>query len=107
MGVFQSVCPRIRKQNQESCYEPGEQFEFVDSSVRQLLDRGVIGVWNPDWGEPRVISLLKVVPKEDNTYRLILDLSKMIKYLRFPRFKYAHITQTIEMYLSLVTSCLL
>ena len=98
MGVFQSVCPRIRKQNQESCYEPAEQFEFVDSSVRQLLDRGVIGVWNPDWGEPRVISPLKVVPKKGNTYRLILDLSKMNKHLRFPRFKYAHINQTRDVF---------
>ena len=98
MGVFQSECPRIRKQNQESCYEPVEQFEFVDSSVRQLLDRGVIGVWNPDWGEPRVISPLKVVPKKGNTYRLILDLSKMNKHLRFPRFKYAHINQTRDVF---------
>ena len=98
MGVFQSVCPRIRKQNQESCYVPAEQFEFVDSSVRQLLDRGVIGVWNPDWGEPRVISPLKVVPKKGNTYRLILDLSKMNKHLRFPRFKYAHINQTRDVF---------
>ena len=53
MGVFHSECPRIRKQNQESCYEYVEQFEFVDSSVSQLLDRGVIDIWNPDWGEPR------------------------------------------------------
>jgi hypothetical protein len=39
MGVFHSECPRIRKKNQESCYEPAEQFEFVDNSGRQLLDR--------------------------------------------------------------------
>ena len=87
----------LEKQNQESCYEPVEQFEFVDSSVRGVIgvwDRGVIGVWNPDWGEPRVISPLEVIPKEGNTYRLVLDLSKMDKYLRFPRFKYAHINQT-------------
>jgi hypothetical protein len=98
MGIFHSECPRIRKQNQVSCYEPVEQFEFVDSSIRQLLARGVIGVWNPDWGEPRVISPLKVVPKKGNTYRLILDLSKMNKHLRFPRFKYAHINQTREVF---------
>ena len=91
MGVFHSECPRIRKQNQESCYESVEQFEFVDSSASQLLDRGVIGIWNPDWGEPVVISPLKVVPKKCNTFRLILDWSKMNKYLSFPRFKYAHI----------------
>ena len=48
MGTFLTECPRIRKQNQESCYEPVEQFEFVDSSISQLLDRGVIGVWNSD-----------------------------------------------------------
>jgi hypothetical protein len=91
MGVFQSECPRIRKQNQESCYEPVEQFEFVDSPVRQLLNRGVIGVWNPDWVEPRVISPLNVVPKKGNTYRLILDLSKTNTYLSFTRFNYTHI----------------
>ena len=44
MGTFLIECPRIRKQNQKSCYEPIEQFEFVDSSISQLLDRGVIGV---------------------------------------------------------------
>ena len=100
MGVFplESRCPRIRKQNQESCYESVEQFEFVDSSVSQLLDRGVIGIWNPDWGEPVVISPLKVVPKKGNTYRLILDLSKMNKYLSFPRFEYAHIIQTRDVF---------
>ena len=52
MGAFHSECLRIRKQNQESCYEYVEQFECVDSSASQLLDRGVIGTWNPDWGEP-------------------------------------------------------
>jgi hypothetical protein len=98
MGVFHSECPRIRKQNPESCYESVEQFEFVDSSVSQLLDRGVIGTWNPDWGEPVVISPLKVVPKKGNTFRLILDLSKMNKYLSFPRFKYAHINQTGDVF---------
>lgn len=98
MGVFHSVCPSIRKHNQESCYEPVEQFEFVDSSVSQLLDRGVIGIWDPDWSAPIVISPLKVVPKKGNTYRLILDLSKMNKYLSFPRFKYAHINQTRDVF---------
>ena len=39
MGTFLTDCPRIRKQNQESCYEPIEQFEFVDSSISQLLVR--------------------------------------------------------------------
>ena len=48
--------------------------------------------------EPRVISPLKVVPKKGNTYRLILDLSKMNKHLRFPRFKYAHINQTRDVF---------
>ena len=109
MGVFHSECPSIRKQNQESCFEPIEQFEFVDSSVRELLDRGVIGIWNPDWGEPRVISPLKVVPKKGNVYRLILDVSKMNKHLRFPRFKYAHINQTRDVFEpgDLLTCCLL
>ena len=96
MGTFLTECPRIRKPNQESCYEPVEQFEFVDSSISQLLVRGVIGVWDSDWGEPRVISPLKVVPKKGNTYRLILDLSKMNKYLRIPRFKYANINQSYQ-----------
>ena len=98
MGVFHSECPRIRKQNQESCFEPVEQSEFVDSSVRQLLDRGLIGVWDPDWGEPRVISPLEVVAEKGNTYRSILDLSKMDRYLNFLRFKYAHIDQTRDVF---------
>ena len=98
MGVFHSECPRIKEQNQESCYESVERFEFVDSSVSQLLDRGVIGIWNSDWGEPVVISPLKVVPKKGSTFRLILDLSKMNKYLNFPRFKYDHINQPRDVF---------
>ena len=39
-----------------------------------------------------------MVPKKDNTYRLILDLSNMNKYLRFPRFKYANINQTRDVF---------
>ena len=53
-----------------------EQFEFVNSSIN--VDRGVIGIWNPDWGEPRVISPLKVVPKKGNTYRLSLVISCLL-----------------------------
>ena len=79
MGTFLTECPKIRKRNQESCYEPFEQFEFVDSSISQLLGRDDIGVWNLDWGEARVISPLKVVPTKGNTYRLILDLSRLNK----------------------------
>ena len=98
MGRFLTPCPRIRKQNQQSCYEPEEQYEFVDGSVQQLLARGVIGEWDCAWGEPRVVSPLKVVPKKGNTYRLILDLSIMNKYLRFPRFKYARIEQIRDVF---------
>ena len=68
---------QIRKQNQESCYESIEQFEFVDSSISQLLDRGVIGIWNPDWGGPVVIhqdSTGFYLSNED----LIEGLSKLI-----------------------------
>ena len=42
MGTFMSECPRITKQNQEFCYEPVEQFEFVDISISQLLDKGML-----------------------------------------------------------------
>ena len=98
MGVFHSECPRIRKVNQESCYDPPEQFQFVSDSVEELLDRGVIGVWDASWGDPVVVSPLKVVPKKPDTYRLILDLSQMNKYLSFPRFKYASITQVRDVF---------
>ena len=98
MGEFHSECPRIRKPNQENCYEPAEQLQFVTDTVVELLGRGVIGVWEDDWGSPVVVSPLKVVPKKPDTYRLILDLSKMNKYLRFPRFKYASIAQVREVF---------
>ena len=58
----------------------------------------VFGIWDPDWGGPVVISPLEVVPKKRNTFRLILDLSKMNKYLSFPRFKYAYINQTRDVF---------
>ena len=80
-GHFWSEPPIIRKPNQSSCYEPPEQFDFVDSFIATLLARGCIGEWRSEWGQPRVISPLKVVPKKPDTFRLILDLSKMNYYL--------------------------
>ena len=42
------------------------------------------------------MSPLKVVPKKVNKYRLVLDLSKLNKYLLFPRFKYDIIAMVAE-----------
>jgi hypothetical protein len=85
---FETPCPPMRSVNQESCFEPKAQFDFVDESIKQLLDRGVVGRWDPAWGSPMVISPLKVVDKKGGLFRLILDLSKLNRHLRFPRFKY-------------------
>jgi hypothetical protein len=52
MGTFWAEPPKLRKKNQQSCYEPQEQFDFVDSSVRTLLSRGVISEWQSVWGDP-------------------------------------------------------
>ena len=93
MGTFWAEPPKLRKKNQQSCYEPQEQYDFVASSVHTLLSRGVISEWKAEWGEPKVISPLKVVPKKPDTFRLILDLSEMNYYLSFPKFKYDHINQ--------------
>ena len=93
MGTFWAEPPKLRKKNQQSCYEPQEQFDFVDSSVKTLLSRGVISEWQPEWGDPKVISPLKVVPKKPDTFRLMLDLSEMNWYLSFPKFKYDNIDQ--------------
>ena len=93
MGTFWAEPPKLRKKNQQSCYEPQEQFDFVDSSVKTLLSRGVISEWQSEWGDPKVISPLKVVPNKPDTFRLILDLSEMNWYLSFPKFKYDNIDQ--------------
>lgn len=95
---FQNECPIIRGINQPSCYEP-EQKQFVTDSVESLLARGVIGKWDTGkWGEPRVISPLKVVPKKGNLWRLILDLSRMNRYLQFPRFKYESVSMVRDVF---------
>jgi hypothetical protein len=85
---FETQCPPMRSVNQQSCFEPKAQFDFVEKSVQELLNRGVIGRWDPAWGTPKVISPLKVVDKKGGLFRLILDLSKLNRHLRFPKFKY-------------------
>jgi hypothetical protein len=91
MARFHSECPALSKRNQESCYDPPEHRNFIDESITKLLDRGVVGRWDPARGRPRVVSPLKVVPKKGGLFRLILDLSRLNKYLVFPRFKYDNI----------------
>ena len=58
----------------------------------------MIREWDPSWGKPKVVSPLKVVPKKGNKYRLILDLSKLNKFLIFPRFKYDSIAMVAEVF---------
>ena len=85
--------------NQDSCYEPPEQFAFVDLSVRKLLGKGVIAPWGSVWGPPKAVSPLKVVPKKGkDLFRLILDLSRLNKHLVFPKFKYASIQQAKDVF---------
>ena len=56
----------------------------------------MIREWDPSWSKPKVVCPLKVVPKKGNMYRLILDLSKLNKFLIFPRFKYVSIPMVTE-----------
>jgi hypothetical protein len=91
MARFHKECPRMSKKNQESCFEPVEHTVFISESVAQLLERGVIGEWDPAWGSPHIMSPLKVVPKKGGLFRLILDLSFLNRSLAFPKFKYDNI----------------
>ena len=95
---FNTPCPPMRTSNQPSCFEPRAQFEFVDNSIKELLARGVIGKWDPEWGSPMVISPLKVVDKKGNKFRLILDLSKLNRHLRFPKFKYDSVKSVAKVF---------
>jgi len=98
MAWFSSEVPLRSKANRDSCYEPKAHFDFISASMEALVVRGVVGVWNPAWGTPRVISPLKVVPKKGNKLRLILDLSWLNKYLTFPRFKYDSVKKVPELF---------
>jgi hypothetical protein len=98
MARFHSDCPSMSKKNQESCYEPAAHKEFIEESMAKLLVRGVIGRWKMSKGKPRVVSPLKVVPKKGGQFRLILDLSRLNKYLVFPRFKYDSIDKVAEVF---------
>jgi hypothetical protein len=98
MAWFEGDVPFRQKANQESCHEPKAHSDFITASLEALLARGVIGKWDPTWGEPRVISPLKVVPKKGNKYRLILDLSWLNKHLRFPKFKYDSVKQVAGLF---------
>ena len=99
MPWFSGFPPAIRIKNQESCYQPAAQHRFVSASIDKLLAKGVIAPWNSDWGEPRVVSSLKVVPKKGkDLFRLILDLSRLNKWLVFPRFRYDSILQVQEVF---------
>ena len=98
MAFFASPCEGWVKANQPCCFEPPEHPKFISESVAMLLRRGVIREWDPSWGKPKVVSPLKVVPKKGNKYRLILDLSKLNKFLIFPRFKYDSIAMVAEVF---------
>jgi len=98
MALFHTECPGWSKANQPSCFEPPAHPKFISDSVAQLLARGVVGAWGPVWGDPKVISPLKVVPKKGNKFRLILDLSRLNKYLTFPKFKYDNIEKVGEVF---------
>ncbi len=98
MAWFTQGVPTMSKVNQESCYEPESHRRFVSASMEALKARGVVGVWKEEWGAPRVISPLKVVPKKGGKLRLILDLSRLNKYLRFPKFKYDSVRLIAELF---------
>ena len=98
MAWFGEEVPHMTKANQDSCFEPRAHFDFISASMEALVARGVVGVWDRNWGEPRVTSPLKVVPKKGNKFRLILDLSRLNKYLTFPRFRYDSITKVPELF---------
>ena len=98
MAWFTEEVPVLRKPNQESCYEPEAHRQFITESMEALKARGVVREWNKDWGEPRVISPLKVVPKKGGKLRLILDLFKLNKYLKFPRFRYDSVKQIPDLF---------
>ena len=93
MAWFHTECPYMSKVNQPSCFEPKRHLDFINDSIDKLLERGVVGRWQKNWGTPRVISPLKVVPKKGDKLRLILDLFRLNQYLMFPRFKYDNINK--------------
>ena len=92
--------------NQHCCFEPPEHPQFISESVAMLLRRGVIREWDSSWGKPKLVRSLQVIPKKGNTYRLILDLFKLNKYLLFSGFKYDSITMVDEVF-DLDDCCLL
>ena len=94
---FSTTPPNIRLENQPSCYEPERHFNFITDSVAALRARGVLGIWDPQWGPPRVVSPLKIVPKKGGKLRLILDLSRLNKFIVFPRFRYDSINQVRDL----------
>jgi hypothetical protein len=98
MAWFREDVPFKRKLNQESCYEPVAHKQFISASMEALKARGVVGVWKEEWGEPRVVSPLKVVPKKGGKLRLILDLSWLNKYLMFPKFRYDSVKQIADLF---------
>ena len=98
MAHFSSPCLGWSKPNQPCCFDPPEHSQFITESVSMLLRRGVTKVWDSSMGKPKVISPLKVVPKKPDKYRLILDLSKLNKFLLFPRFKYDSIAMVAEVF---------
>ena len=44
---------------------PPEHSRFITESVASRLERGVVREWDRSWGEPRVISPLKVETETD------------------------------------------
>ena len=98
MAFFGSPCEGWVNANRPCCFEPPGHPEFISESIAMLLRRDVIREWDPSWGKPRGMSPLKVVPKNGNKYRLILDLSKLNKCLVFHKLKYDSIAMVVEVF---------
>ena len=63
----------------------GDQQEFVDKEILDLLDKGVIEQTCHENNE--VISPIFLVPKEDGSFRLILNLKKFNENIDYEHFK--------------------
>ena len=73
----------------------GDQQEFVDLEIIDLLNKGVIEESVHEQGE--IISPTFVVPKEDGSYRLILNLKKFNEKVKYEHFKMENFLSATEL----------
>lgn len=73
----------------------GNCYEFVNAEIEKLLHLGVLVKSEHEYGE--IISPIFLVPKDDDTYRMILNLKKFNESVHYTHFKMENLNSALDL----------